>query len=74
MAQSNGFRYEVTDELKAHYDQIRQQRDWSWQTLADYFAQQTVDPASEFLESWAREQATSDKQARAKAPAKEKRG
>jgi hypothetical protein len=74
MAQHSSFSYDVTPELKSHYDAIRQQRGWDWQTLADYFSQQDTDPASEFLEAWAREQVTADKQTRAKAPAKEKRG
>lgn len=50
-----------------HYDQLRQVRGWSWETLADYFDSQRADPASPRLAEWARGQAAAK-------PSKSKRG
>ena len=66
--------YTVTDDLRDHYDKVRQARGWSWDTLADYFDKTGNDPASPALAKWAREQAGADKSQRAAKPAKEKRG
>lgn len=67
--------YTVTEDLEKHYDEIRKARDWSWETLADYFALQTIDPASRALEAWAREQAEAEPAARSRrTAARETRG
>lgn len=66
--------YEVTDDLREHYDKLRQARGWSWETLADYFEQQTTDHTSPNLAKWAREQAAEPKAKRAAKSATEKRG
>lgn len=71
------FKGDVPEAEKVHYDALRQARDWSWETLADYFGQQVTDPASPRLAAWARSQAE-DKgaagSARARKQGTEKRG
>lgn len=74
MAISNGHNdYSVTDELAAHYNGVREQRGWSWETLAAYFEQQDTDPTSRNLAEWAQAQAEAPKSKRAKTPPTEKR-
>lgn len=72
---------DIAAQEQAHYDAIRQARGWSWDTLADYFEQQTVDPASPSLAAWARSQADAEPSSKSKrgagradASAPEKRG
>lgn len=66
--------YEVTDDLREHYNRIREQRGWSWETLADYFEQQTTDHTSPNLAKWARAQAEAAPSKRAAKSGTEKRG
>lgn len=78
MAQGYDFNYSVTDELKAHYDKIRQDRDWDWATLADNLERDSAtDPATAGIVAWCREEANrsdGDKSARGKHEGVEKRG
>lgn len=49
--------YPVTDELAAHWNQLRVTRGWSWETLADYFERHCgTDPCTPGLVAWARSQ------------------
>lgn len=68
------YTYTVTPEEAEHYDKVRQQRDWSWETLANYFETcSPADPTAPFLAAWARGQGAVPTSKRAKAPATEKR-
>jgi hypothetical protein len=49
--------YPVTDELAAHWNQLRITRGWSWEVLADYFERYCGhDPCTPGLVEWARSQ------------------
>lgn len=75
MAQANAHpQYAPDDAQKEHFDAIRKQRGWSWETLADYFDQNgQTDPATPHLAAWAREQAKAAPSKRAAKKATEKR-
>lgn len=60
------YEYTVSDAEAEHYNLIRIQRGWSWDTLADYFDQCGSDPSAPFLAEWARSQ----REATPKRPAK----
>lgn len=68
------FDYTVTPAEAKHYDELRQARGWSWETLADYFEKNSpADPTAPFFAEWARSQAKAPASKRAKKPAVEKR-
>jgi hypothetical protein len=48
--------FDVTDEVAAHYNSLREARGWSWELLAEDFERSTMDPASLKLAEWARSQ------------------
>jgi hypothetical protein len=74
MAQGFDFDYGVTDEQKAHFNKLREDRGWSWELLAEDFERQWTDPSAQNLAAWARAQGA-DKSARGAAKkAPEKRG
>lgn len=51
------FEYTVSDAEAEHYNTIRIQRGWSWDTLADYFERNCpADPTAPFFAAWARSQ------------------
>jgi hypothetical protein len=75
MAQGFDFNYDVSDELKAHYNKLREDRGWSWDTLAEDFERQWTDPGAPGLAAWARAQGKpSAKSSRAADKGTEKRG
>lgn len=50
--------YPLTDELKAHWNGLREQRGWDWETLADCLERHSdTDPTTPGLVAWARSQA-----------------
>jgi hypothetical protein len=51
------FEYTVSDAEAEHYNTLRVQRGWSWDTLADYFENNCpADPTAPFYAEWARSQ------------------
>lgn len=61
------FEHTVTADEAAHYDAIRQQRGWSWATLAAYFETcSPADPTAPFFAEWARGQEEAPRSRRAK--------
>ena len=66
--------YALTDELKTHWNGLREERGWSWEVLADYFERYCLhDPATPGLLAWARSQAApAAKSARARTTGTEK--
>jgi hypothetical protein len=59
--------YPLTDELKAHWEQLRQDRGWSWGVLADYLERYCLhDPATPNILAWVKEQDTAPKSTRGK--------
>lgn len=49
--------YPLTEELKAHWNSLREQRGWDWATLADCLERYSAgDPTTPALAEWARSQ------------------
>jgi len=52
--------FEISDELRENYEQLRESRGWSWETLAE-----NVEPQNKALSGYFRSRAEADKPKRA---------
>jgi hypothetical protein len=56
MAQGYDWDYSVTEEQRAHFSKLREDRGWSWEQLAEDFDRAWTDPSAPALAEWARAQ------------------